>query len=172
MEQVYTTDLKSVGESHTGSSPVVRTKVCCICKLNKSISEFSFKNKEKQYYQSQCKLCKKEYHDNYYRNNKDVYARAKVKQIAKGYNFNKLLTKHINSFKLNGCILCNEKHFAALDFHHINPNEKDKAIARATSKKWVEEEVKKCVVLCSNCHRKFHANDELTIKKYKEKVHT
>ena len=169
-ELVYETDLKSVGESLMGSSPIVPTKVCCISLIDKSIEEFSFKNKNKGTFQSQCKECKKVYHNNYYRNNKHVYAKAKAKQIAKGYNSDKQLRDFCNSFKANGCILCNEKHYAALDFHHINPLEKDRTIARATSRKEIEKEVKKCVVLCSNCHRKYHANDDLTVKLYNEYI--
>ena len=142
-ELVYETDLKSVGESLMGSSPIVPTKVCCICLIDKSIEEFSFKNKNKGTFQSQCKECKKVYHNNYYRNNKHVYAKAKAKQIAKGYNSDKQLRDFCNSFKANGCILCNEKHYAALDFHHINPLEKDRTIARATSRKEIEKKIKK-----------------------------
>lgn len=46
----------------------------------------------------------------------------------------------------------------ALDFHHIDKTKKDFHL----SKKWecfdrCIEEVKKCILLCSNCHRELHA---------------
>ncbi len=45
----------------------------------------------------------------------------------------------------------------ALEFHHINPSNKEKPIsqfARFTQK--TIEELEKCVVLCANCHREEH----------------
>jgi predicted HNH restriction endonuclease len=50
---------------------------------------------------------------------------------------------------------------------------KEEGIARMTSNNYrldaVMEEIKKCVVLCSNCHREFHYledREQLTIEKY------
>lgn len=47
------------------------------------------------------------------------------------------------------------------DFHHLNPNEKDFNISSAQTngaKTWlkVRDELKKCVLLCANCHRLIH----------------
>ena len=47
---------------------------------------------------------------------------------------------------------------AALDFHHIDPNTKFKAVAHLSyNLKLMIEEAKKCVMVCSNCHREIHA---------------
>jgi transcription elongation factor Elf1 len=59
------------------------------------------------------------------------------------------------------CEECGEEHHACLDFHHIG--EKEIGVAelvtrRNTSKERIKEEVKKCKVLCANCHRKKHAD--------------
>jgi hypothetical protein len=57
------------------------------------------------------------------------------------------------------CNKCNEDDIACLDFHHLDPLEKDAAvgqIARKVSTKRLLEEIAKCEVLCSNCHRKLH----------------
>ena len=48
------------------------------------------------------------------------------------------------------------------DFHHINPEEKDFNISNPQTngaKSWfkIRDELKKCVLLCSNCHRLVHA---------------
>ena len=47
---------------------------------------------------------------------------------------------------------------AALEFHHVNP--KDKLYALSDSKfRTLEEdleEAKKCILVCSNCHREIH----------------
>lgn len=51
-------------------------------------------------------------------------------------------------------------HIAALDFHHLNPNEKElKLDSRNFSNNNLEKifkELKKCILLCSNCHREEH----------------
>ena len=72
------------------------------------------------------------------------------------------------------CAKCGQTRGYVLDFHHINPNEKSDSIARLTSNNSkldkVYDEMKKCIVLCANCHREFHylqqRNEELTIEDY------
>ena len=59
---------------------------------------------------------------------------------------------------LKGCVYCGyKKHFSALDFDHINRITKIKSISRlvtdTVSFKRIKDEVRKCEVLCSNCHR-------------------
>ena len=47
---------------------------------------------------------------------------------------------------------------AAFDFHHLDPREKDFDISSRVA--WtpaLEDELKKCVLLCANCHREAHA---------------
>lgn len=61
----------------------------------------------------------------------------------------------------SSCGLCLYNSCAqALEFHHLNPLEKDFTLARwrkvcAWSK--LVTEVRKCVLLCANCHRAVHA---------------
>ena len=57
------------------------------------------------------------------------------------------------------CLICGEKEPICLDFHHINPEEKSFTIAKhqSSGKEKLLAEIKKCVCLCSNCHRKVHA---------------
>lgn len=59
------------------------------------------------------------------------------------------------------CAVCGYcKTHAALEFHHIDPNEKEFSFgsARGSIVNWKKlvEEVKKCILLCSNCHREIH----------------
>lgn len=59
------------------------------------------------------------------------------------------------------CQCCGyDKCISALEFHHINPNEKDFTIAKNTNKAWnlVKEEIKKCLLVCANCHREIHSD--------------
>lgn len=61
------------------------------------------------------------------------------------------------------CENCPESHVATLDFHHINPKEKDLDVTMTIKDGWAKErilkEIAKCKVLCSNCHRKFHYSE-------------
>lgn len=66
--------------------------------------------------------------------------------------------KFLQSYKASkGCKRCPEKHPATLDFHHRDPRKKEFNIAAGpTSMKRLLAELKKCIVLCANCHRKEH----------------
>lgn len=58
------------------------------------------------------------------------------------------------------CLKCQNNKFYCLDFHHINPEEKDFSISHAISRKYgydrILKEINKCVVLCKNCHSEVH----------------
>lgn len=55
------------------------------------------------------------------------------------------------------CMICGyDRSFGVLDFHHIDTNTKLFGISSGGfSRSWVsiEEEIKKCVLVCANCHR-------------------
>lgn len=72
-----------------------------------------------------------------------------------------LRAKFINEQKRGKkCVECGESHIACLDFHH--PGEKDGMLsgkAKGWSIKHILAEIAKCVILCSNCHRKLHWNE-------------
>ncbi len=58
------------------------------------------------------------------------------------------------------CADCGENHPATLHFHHTNPKEKEFNIAEwahsGKSIEALEREMRKCIVLCANCHAKRH----------------
>ncbi len=62
------------------------------------------------------------------------------------------------------CSICFENHPATIDFHH-KYNKKFEIgymVANGYSISRIKEELEKCQVLCSNCHRKLHyKNDNL-----------
>lgn len=59
------------------------------------------------------------------------------------------------------CVVCGENEPVCMDFHHLDPTKKEFNISymfsRGLSLESVLKEIEKCVVLCSNCHRKYHA---------------
>jgi hypothetical protein len=60
------------------------------------------------------------------------------------------------------CSRCSEDHKDCLEFHHPDPSQKKldpaQMVGQSYSIKRIKTEMKKCVVLCANCHRKEHAN--------------
>lgn len=111
-------------------------------------------------------LKQKEWKKNEFQNNKEKY---RIKQQERRKDIREL----IESLK-KSCVVCGETEKSCIDFHHINPEEKDFAIAAVTQRKWsnrrIIKEVEKCVCLCANHHRILHyynfTVDEI-IEKYK-----
>jgi RNase P subunit RPR2 len=63
------------------------------------------------------------------------------------------------------CTACGFNRFlCSLDIHHVDPDEKDVAFTHMRSWAWskIEKEIKKCVLLCKNCHAALH-NGELEL---------
>jgi len=113
------------------------TKTCSVCEVEKSLSDYYRKN------HSQCKKC--HYKDTDLR-------RKKVNAERKDY-FLKLLGGKCNHC---GGIFPKE----CYDFHHVDPSKKDFHFNSMNnhSMERLQEEINKCILLCSNCHRIEHAN--------------
>ena len=64
------------------------------------------------------------------------------------------------------------KNLAALEFHHVEPDKKsfqlDARHLSNTSMNKIINEVEKCVLLCSNCHRELH-HEEQTLNELMKK---
>ena len=64
-------------------------------------------------------------------------------------------------YKGGKCCICGyNKYQGALEFHHLNPDEKDFNIgSKGYTRSWeeVKTELGKCILVCSNCHREIHA---------------
>ena len=118
-------------------------KRCPICDEIKPINEF-YINKNRKNRNSYCKKCSNEYHTKRMKS-------IKLKMI-----------QHKGSECLDCGLHLNNTHYSVFDFHHLNPNEKDINFKRIKFQKWnkIIEELDKCVLLCSNCHRIRHANIE------------
>lgn len=72
------------------------------------------------------------------------------------------------------CQICGyDKCIQALDFHHVNPEEKTADFNANANRSWqtTREEIKKCILLCANCHRETH-NEDLFINNISELIKT
>lgn len=72
----------------------------------------------------------------------------------------KLKEKSIN-YKGGCCEKCGyDRCNSALEFHHLDPNEKDFGIGSYSILSWekIKLELDKCIMVCANCHREIHHN--------------
>ena len=99
---------------------------------------YTWKNSEKRY---RCKRC---IHDAVHRRRYTIKAQAV-------------------EYKAGQREICGyDKCIDALEFHHLNPEEKDFGIGcKGYTRSWekVKNELDKCIMICSNCHREIHAKE-------------
>jgi hypothetical protein len=70
--------------------------------------------------------------------------------------YDRILTEH---FGVARCQQCGyDKCFQALECHHTNSDGKDFRVSQMVtfSKKRIIKELKKCILVCANCHREIH----------------
>lgn len=120
-------------------------KICKICKEDLPISSFYIrKKKEGLRPSSYCKKC-----TGTKTNSTERRRTTKLKLI---------------EYKGGKCELCGYNTCtAALEFHHLDPKEKEFAISQVDTRSKVnfetlKKEVEKCMLLCANCHREIHYN--------------
>ncbi len=92
------------------------------------------------------------YQQKHYLDNKHLWQQRRTKR-------HKNCQEYANKEKSKIGCKCGEKNSACLDFHHKTPKNKTCTIAEAVQKRGialVKSEVKKCSVLCANCHIKKH----------------
>ncbi len=101
-----------------------------------------------------CKMCKREKDKERYTGETVSKNRERVRVRAQ-----KHYDKIVEIKSSTGCLICSEREPCCLEFHHLDPNEKEFEVAKNPSRSWenIESEMKKCIVVCSNCHRKIHA---------------
>lgn len=74
-------------------------------------------------------------------------------------NHRNKLKEELVEYKGGKCEICGyNKCIEALEFHHLNPEEKDFSISSYStlSIDGLKAEVDKCILVCANCHREIH----------------
>jgi 5-methylcytosine-specific restriction endonuclease McrA len=139
-------------------------RACPKCLKTKPLEEY---RKVKGVASGNCYDCVKGYQKEY---NKKRYAspEARASELKRGIDkYKRVLKPQRMERKLRlindhggKCNRCGyHKNAAALDFHHINPAEKQRTVSHllAINKTWAFDaaiiEANKCELLCSNCHR-------------------
>lgn len=141
-------------------------KYCPKCEIDKDENDFNKNKKSIDGLQRICKLCTK-------LAQKQSFALNKAKYYDRNKKQTKLKINLLNSIKAKEkCKKCGEGRYYILDHHHINPKEKINMVSylfKSSSIKAGLEEMKKCVVLCKNCHYEFHhleRQDKITLNEY------
>lgn len=98
----------------------------------------------------------KEYHRAHYANRSPE---SKAEKVRVQGERRRRIAAAVAEFKRGKACACGEGHPACLDFHHTG-DDKDETVANAVRRGWSIErtmaEVAKCMLVCSNCHRKLH----------------
>ena len=117
-------------------------QTCPRCKEEKPDDQFYMRPDRDGKTQSYCKLC----------NNRNSLDRKRaLKQQAINYKGGKC--------ERCGYSKCN----SALEFHHLDPSQKDFNLAKQRATSWEKNkericaELDKCIMICANCHRELHA---------------
>lgn len=128
-------------------------KTCSKCKEEKPYTEFQKNKGQRDGYSCQCKSCLNTYNKTRYHDESS----GRKDYLLSRHGRNKTLVARYK--RLCGCKLCGEQDPIVLDLHHLNPDEKDADPSKLLSctREKVKTEIRKCVVLCANCHRRVHA---------------
>jgi transcription elongation factor Elf1 len=134
-------------------------KRCCTCQVRKPASGFNRRARSKDGLQQICRECSAARSRLYYQTHTEEHRAVTRKRRAERRRGFRQRTDEIK--QRFGCRVCGESDVVCLEFHHLDPNNKDFDIALAMAREWVWEkvlaEIRKCVCLCANCHRKVHA---------------
>jgi len=126
----------------------MQLRACQTCGVEKPLDDFYIRRKMrgKEVYlpYNSCKVC------------------AIKKATERGSKKEKRCRKHLDAYKLRvGCSMCGYKEAAcALDFHHTDKNKHGGVASMLTNKlSTLMLEVRKCIVVCANCHRVLHKDE-------------
>lgn len=129
------------------------TKRCPNCKETKPVPEFGFKNRELRLLQAWCRSCERVYKQAWYLRNRErhmanVHAQRQRVRSANRVRVLDYLMKH-------ACVDCGEANLVVLDFDHVRTKRWNIAYMVNRGFPWgtIQEEIQRCQVRCSNCHR-------------------
>lgn len=130
-------------------------KFCTKCSTLKPKTDFYKSASKPDGFQVRCKSCNRKGNVTSYANSE--VRRAKVKETRTNKKkANKCLVDRYK--RMCKCKHCGEADPIVLDLHHIDPKGKDAnpSTLLGGSLDILREEIRKCMVLCSNCHRREH----------------
>ena len=86
----------------------------------------------------------------------------KANQKKRNSDSNREFVKRVK--RIYGCSVCGyKKSLMGLHFHHIGPKVNGISNMFGYSRKSLREEIRNCVLVCSNCHFEIHENEQKKI---------
>lgn len=140
------------------------SKICSKCGVDKLLADYYVKDTKSNRLHAQCKKCYKEHRKTFYMEHYAKYGdlyrqRAQLRRERLRHEFRVNMLKYLRTSE---CVVCRENDIRVLEFDHIDPGTKLFNISQAVKlgRNWseVETEMKKCRVLCANCHKKHTAS--------------
>lgn len=138
-------------------------KTCTKCKQEKPIENFRFRSIPRNLRESRCRECLGKYEREYWSKHPDRAVNHRHKKKNRNRTFHDFVSEYLLT---HPCETCGETDIVVLDFDHLDPSTKKYAISTASwngvSLDSIRQEMSKCRVLCSNCHRRHTAESRNT----------
>jgi predicted HNH restriction endonuclease len=128
------------------------TKKCSRCFKIKKISFFRQDKQKKDGLCSWCNECQDEYSTQRHKTHSKNYANTARERRKRGKRW-------AIEYKGAKCARCGEQvEDVCYDFHHLNPKQKEISVGVLMDRKKeaIIKEIKKCIMVCANCHRIIH----------------
>ena len=127
--------------------------ICRTCKEDKPEESFWFTSDKKTRHKD-CPQCI------YKERQTKVTPESKVKQQEFRAAWRRNIKSKLVEYFGGKCHCCGVKyHQSVMDFHHLDPNEKEAQVAKMGSYEKCLKEAEKCILVCANCHRLIHAKE-------------
>jgi len=141
---------------------------CGVCGGLKSEAEFSVARSKRRGRSYTCRKCQKKYWAKYYRR---YYEKNRKRRIRQNIELKRGRVKRnhawvLEYFRVHPCVDCGETDPVVLEFDHIRGKKfGDVAtiVGHGNSLELVIAEVKKCEVVCANCHRRRTARRRIAL---------
>lgn len=136
-------------------------KKCYKCGQLLPVEQFSKNSRRSDGLSDRCKNCHAIYRKQHY----DLHKQSTIDRV---HLRRQELHDRATQYKVQiGCQTpgCTNNHPAILEFHHTDPSQKEINISAAIAQGWGWErlivEIKKCIVVCSNCHKIIHWHESV-----------
>lgn len=134
-------------------------KKCGKCGETKARSEFHKNRTKKDGLRNMCKDCSTGYQRQYYKRKPKKYNQHNRRNYLRNKEF-------VDRYRrLCICKECGESKWYVLDFHHIKDKDTEVStlVRNQASIERIKNEIRKCEVLCANCHREKHYLERMAL---------
>ena len=130
-------------------SSALSYRICSRCKTSRLITDFNFRNRAAGVRHIYCRKCGKKFTRSHYRRNKRQY-------IDRSIRAKEMRREYVRQVKSRPCADCGVQYpYYVMDFDHREGEEKSFEMNRViyVTMRALKQEIEKCDVVCSNCHR-------------------